>query len=160
MNGKSMLIPAVGLALLLSVFSLGFVLRAALDDDDFDAGRWWGPMGMPMMGSQHGYTGDHMRWMMGGFEVGNAPLTQGSASQTIAMRNYAFSPNNVQVPVGATVTWRNDDDAPHVATASDGTWSTVLLKKGETSTVKFDKAGDFLYLCNLHPGMGGRLRIQ
>ena len=169
-SNRALLFGGVALAVILGIFSLGFAAWAAFDDHDDSAGNgWWGPgmmmnSGMmgPMMGSQsqYGYMSDHMRWMMGGFEVGNTELTQGSANQTIAMRNFAFSPSNVQVPVGATVTWKNEDDAPHIAAAADGSWSTVNLRKGESASVKFDKAGEYLYVCSYHTGMTGRLRVQ
>ena len=165
-SNRTLLLGGVALAVLLGIFSLSFAAWAALDDhDDSPANGWWDPrvaMNPGMMGqqSQSGYMGDHMRWMMGGFEVGNTELTQGSANQTITMRNFAFSPSNVQVPIGATVTWKNEDDAPHIAVAADGSWSTVNLRKGESASVKFDKAGEYLYVCSYHPGMTGRLRVQ
>ena len=76
------------------------------------------------------------------------------------MKDFAFAPANVRVPVGAKVTWKNDDDAPHIATATDGSWSTPNLLKGQTAMLTFDKAGDYLYVCAYHPGMTGRLLVQ
>src|SRR3990172_5228479 len=133
----ALLVAGVAAALLLGVFSLAFAAWAAFDDHDDSqaAAAWWGPgmtgpmMGPQMMGPSSGYMWDHMRWMMGGFTTGSTALTEGSSSQTISMKDFAFSPGNVRVPIGAKVTWRNEDDAPHVATASDGSWSTPNLQK-------------------------------
>ena len=164
---RTLLIAGVAVAVLLGVLSLTFAAFAAFDDDeDQRATGWWGPgmMGSGMMGpqmmGQYGYMSDHMRWMMGGFTTGSTTLTEGSASQSISMKNFTFSPGNVRVPVGAKVTWKNEDDAPHVATASDGSWSTPNLLKAQSATVTFDKPGDYLYVCRYHPGMTGRLLVQ
>lgn len=170
-SNRTVLFGGVALAVLLGIFSLSFAAWAALDDhDDSPNNGWWGPgmmmdpgmMGPGMMGpqSQYGYMSDHMRWMMGGFTTGSTTLAEGSASQVITMKDFAFSPGNVRVPVGAKVTWKNEDDAPHIAVASDGTWSTPNLLKGQSASVTFDKAGDYLYICTYHPGMTGRLLVQ
>lgn len=170
-RNPALLIAGVTAAILLGLLSLAFAAFAAFDDDnDQPSAAWWGngimgpTMGSQMMGpqmmGQYGSMGDHMRWMMGGFTTGSTTLTEGTASQSISMKNFAFSPGNVHVPVGAKVTWTNEDDAPHVATASDGSWTTPNLLKGQSATVTFDKAGDYLYVCSYHPGMTGRLLVQ
>ncbi|MFN8583235.1 MAG: cupredoxin domain-containing protein [Gemmatimonadaceae bacterium] len=66
--------------------------------------------------------------------------------KTISMKDFAFSPGNVHVPVGAKVTWRDEDNAPHIAAAADGSWSTASLLKGQSATITFDKPGDYLYV--------------
>jgi plastocyanin len=37
----------------------------------------------------------------------------------VAMKNYAFVPKSVTVAPGTTVTWRNDDNITHTATADN-----------------------------------------
>lgn len=80
-----------------------------------------------------------MRDMMGGGMMGrstaDAPLTTGSPTAAISIRGFAFSPGNLQVPVGATVTWTNGDDVPHTATATDGSWDTGTLDKGQKKSI-------------------------
>lgn len=163
------LIAGVATAVLLGIFSLAFAAWAAFDDDNDPqtAANWWGQgiMGPQMMGpqgtqSQSGYMGDHMRWMMGGYTTGSTAQTEGATSQAISIQNFAFSPGNVHVPVGAKVTWKNEDQAPHVATAADGSWTTPNLQKGQSALITFDKAGDYLYICTYHPGMTGRILVQ
>ena len=33
--------------------------------------------------------------------------------------NFSFGPANITIPAGTTVTWTNNDDAPHVVTSDD-----------------------------------------
>jgi len=105
--------------------------------------------------------GDHMGHMMGGgMNTSNSAVTVGSSSESVAIRDFTFTPGNLQVPVGARVTWTNYDDAPHSAKAKDGTWDTGILSKGESKALTFDKAGDFTYYCTVHPSMVARLQVR
>jgi plastocyanin len=104
---------------------------------------------------------DHMQRMMGGgTNSSNAPLSVGTKTESVAVRDFAFAPGNLQVPAGAAVTWTNYDDAPHTATAKDESWDTGILNKGDTKTITFDKAGDYEYYCTVHPAMIARLTVQ
>ena len=184
MNAKVAALVAV-LAAGVIALSTALVVVAMTDDDSSSNGAAQN-YGMPMMGqpsytydqmqqmmrdgtwrgmdpqgsASSGYMWDHMRWMMGGFTTGSTALTEGAADQTISMQNFAFSPGNVHVPVGAKVTWKNEDDAPHIATSSDGTWTTPNVLNGQSATITFDKSGDYVYICTYHPGMTGRLLVQ
>jgi plastocyanin len=108
-----------------------------------------------------GMGSGHMRGMMGGgTNSSNAPLTAGTTTESVSIRDFAFAPGNLQVPVGSTVMWTNYDDVPHTATAKDGSWDTGLLNKGDTKTITFDKAGDYEYYCKVHPNMVARLTVK
>ncbi len=75
-----------------------------------------------------GWGSDHMSRMMGGGRNSSGePARQGGAIETMVIQDYAYSPGNFQVPVGAKVTWTNRDSAPHSATAKDGSWDTGVL---------------------------------
>lgn len=50
--------------------------------------------------------GDHMgRTMGGGRDTSGGAARQGTATETIVIEDFAYSPGNLQVPVGARVTW-------------------------------------------------------
>jgi plastocyanin len=73
---------------------------------------------------------------------------------------YNFTPQVVQVPVGTTLTWKNDGAVIHTATAADGSWDTGDISGGGgTATVTFDTAGTFTYNCTPHPWMIGRVIV-
>jgi outer membrane protein assembly factor BamB len=73
---------------------------------------------------------------------------------------YNFTPQVVQVPVGTTLTWKNDGSVVHTATASDGSWDTGDISGGGSASVTFDVAGTFNYNCTPHPWMLGRVIVQ
>lgn len=140
------------LFLLLVALITGAVVVSAVVFSAMARGGW--DMGWGMGGGHMG------RMMGGGANTSNAPVSVGSASESVAIRDFAFNPGNRQVPVGAKVTWTNHDDAPHTASAKDGTWDTGILNKGESKTLTLDKAGDYTYYCTVHPSMVARLQVR
>jgi plastocyanin len=83
----------------------------------------------------------------------------------------AYSPNPVEVTVGDTVTWINDDSTTHTATSgSPDSGSTgmfggtdespeIIDADGGTQSFTFDEAGEFPYYCTLHPSMVGTVIV-
>jgi plastocyanin len=75
------------------------------------------------------------------------------------MEGTKFRTGNLQVPVGATVTWENRDSAPHDATADDDSWETETLEDGDSGSVTFNEAGSWDYICTIHPSMKARITV-
>ena len=71
----------------------------------------------------------------------------------------SFSPNPVEVKVGETVTWINDDSGRHTITSKDGTFDSGVMGKGQSYSFTFDKAGQYPYFCSPHPGMVGTVVV-
>lgn len=68
----------------------------------------------------------------------------------------SYNPNPIEINVGYTVTWINDDSSPHTVTSSNGsTLDSDLMERGETFGFTFDNVGEYPYLCTLHPSMVG-----
>lgn len=82
---------------------------------------------------------------------------QPPAPQNIAVpiRHYAFSPPDLMITVGDTVTWTNTDDVPHNVVSTDGpaSFASDTLAKGATFSYTFTTPGTYKYVCTFHPGM-------
>ena len=85
--------------------------------------------------------------------------TAHAAGSGVAIQGFAFHPPSLTVPVGSTITWTNQDSAPHTATAKDGSFDTGTLKQGQSMTITFSKAGTFAYYCQFHPFMLGTVTV-
>ena len=72
----------------------------------------------------------------------------------------SFTLETFSVPAGTTVTWQNDDSAPHTATASDGSFDSGSLDQGQTFSHTFEAAGTFEYACAIHPTMTGTVTVE
>jgi len=82
------------------------------------------------------------------------------ATHQVSIENFAFMPANLTVAVGDTVTWTNNDDAPHTATASNGAFDSGTLDNGGTFSFTFTTAGTYAYICEIHPQMTGTITVQ
>lgn len=89
------------------------------------------------------------------------------------MRLIAFRPESLAVPVGTTVTWKQQDAGTHtvtsgtvtqgpgdVTTAPDGKFDSGNLATDATFQFTFDTAGTFPYFCQIHPAtMRGEVQV-
>ncbi len=72
-----------------------------------------------------------------------------------------YAPNVLMVPLGATVTWTNNDPGMvHTVTAADGSFDSGMLATGQSWSYTFDQPGDFDYTCTPHPWMKGRVSVM
>jgi LPXTG-motif cell wall-anchored protein len=85
-----------------------------------------------------------------------APRQSGA---TVSMVDFAFQPSSTQITAGGSVTWTNDGEEPHDATANGGGFSTGTIEPGSSGSVTFDQDGTFAYFCTIHPGMTGSVTV-
>jgi plastocyanin len=83
-----------------------------------------------------------------------------AADHAVAIKGMKFDPPSISVAVGDTITFTNEDSAPHTATALDGAFDTGRLNKGQSAQVKISAAGDAPYKCLIHPSMKGTVAAK
>src|SRR5215207_2266023 len=77
-------------------------------------------------------------------------------SLAVEIKGFAFNPPTIDVPVGGSVTWTNQDNAPHTATGLDReALQSGAIAFSESFTQAFDTAGTYEYFCEFHPNMKG-----
>ncbi|MGQ4618015.1 plastocyanin/azurin family copper-binding protein [Nocardia sp. R7R-8] len=84
------------------------------------------------------------------------------AAATVVVHDMKFSPAEVTVEVGDTVTWKFDDKVPHtVQGIGDKAMgiNSPIFDKGEWSYT-FTTPGTYRYLCSLHPEMRGSVTVK
>ena len=97
---------------------------------------------------------------------GKEPETRESApakatKTEVVIGNFNFSPKTFTVPVGATVTWSNHDNVPHVVTSADDEFKkSPVLKTGQRFSNTFATAGTYSYFCSIHPRMTGKIIVK
>jgi plastocyanin len=69
---------------------------------------------------------------------------------SVTMKEFEFTPKEMKVKVGTTVTWMNAGTTAHSATAIDKSFNTRNLQPGETKGVTFSTPGTFVYHCVFH----------
>jgi plastocyanin len=80
-------------------------------------------------------------------------------SHVVTIQQMNFSPTELLLNSGDTVTWINQDIFDHNVTAEGGdAWSSGTIARGASFTKVVDKSSD--YLCTLHPVMKGKLNVR
>ncbi len=97
--------------------------------------------------------------------AGNATTSISIVPGSSTLTTDAYQPNPVQVSVGSTVTWTNDDAQPHTATSGenatpDGRFDSGIMAPAATFDHTFTEAGEFPYFCLLHPNMVGTVSVS
>jgi len=87
--------------------------------------------------------------------AGHAPSTH-----AVTIRDLAFTPSEIQVAAGDTVTWSFEDEGMlHHVEAADGVFESPIQGEGSFSAT-FEEPGEHSYVCSIHPYMTGVVRIR
>jgi len=77
----------------------------------------------------------------------------------VHIRDDHFIPASITVKAGDKVTFINDDDDAHTATADNASWDSEGLSQGQKWDHAFMKAGKIAYHCTVHPMMHGTIVV-
>ena len=77
----------------------------------------------------------------------------------IQIASFAFMPAKFSAAVGKALTFINGDDTPHQISVANGPRTAVFLR-GQRASLTFDKAGEYNYICGLHPSMKGVIDVK
>ena len=82
-----------------------------------------------------------------------------AVTHTIIIEGMRFEPAVITVSRGDTVVWRNKDPFPHTATAN-GAFDSHAIAGGKSWRFNARAAGEYTYICTLHPNMKGTLIVR
>jgi plastocyanin len=84
-----------------------------------------------------------------------------TSTDSVTIQNFAFSPSDITVKKGTTVTWTNQDSTTHTVTEMDSQTgpSSDNLNPGAKYTFTFTQTGTFKYHCSIHPEMLGTVTV-
>jgi plastocyanin len=92
---------------------------------------------------------------------GGARPVAAKGPDTVAIADFLFGPEKLEVPKGTYVSWTNVDDSPHqVTVTSAGGLRTEVIQTGKKAYLKFDTPGTYDYICGLHPNMKGKVEVK
>jgi plastocyanin len=78
----------------------------------------------------------------------------------VSIKDFSFG-DPIEVAVGTTVTWTNEDTVPHTVTQTGGSgFQSGKLDPGATFSFTFDTAGSFDYFCEFHANMKGTITVK
>ena len=83
-----------------------------------------------------------------------------SGPGTVAIAEFLFGPEAIEVQVGQPVTWTNTDDSPHQISLVGKTQRTGVMLRGQSQSLSFNEDGSIDYICGLHPNMKGKIVVK
>lgn len=105
-------------------------------------------------------------------ETGQSKFTVQIVDTPGGVSNWGFSPEDIIVSPGTTVTWVNVSNFIHTVVTRPGSnppdsFTSDILAAGNGDTSKagtfsftFTKPGDYPYYCSIHPAMRGWVRVK
>jgi plastocyanin len=104
----------------------------------------------------------------GGGSSGSPPTGPGTGTPgtpelttAVAMQNTSFTPPDIQVSPGATVTFTNRDGFNHNVTFTNAAVASIGdFATGARTTTMPATAGTYAYHCTIHGGMTGTVKVQ
>jgi len=93
-------------------------------------------------------------------------LPEGSGVPGCEVTQECFTPSSLEINLGDTVSWSNDDTAAHTVTSGSaadgpsGVFDSGLFMAGNTFEFTFDKTGTYPYFCIVHPWMTGKIIVN
>jgi plastocyanin len=77
----------------------------------------------------------------------------------VNIASFAFMPAKIGATAGKPLTFVNTDDTPHQIAVANGPRTAVFLR-GQSASLTIDKAGEYNYVCGLHPSMKGTIDVK
>ena len=78
----------------------------------------------------------------------------------VTIKDFAFAPGTLEVAVGTTVNWTNQDSTAHTVTADDGSFDSKSIAAGSGFSQAFSTAGTFAYHCTIHTSMTATITVK
>ena len=79
---------------------------------------------------------------------------------SITIDNFSFTPKEITVSKGTTVTWINHDDVPHTVVSTDKKFRSKALDTDDKFSFTFSDGGAYGYFCSVHPVMTGKVIVK
>lgn len=99
-------------------------------------------------------------------ETASTMKTVANHVDVLGLESPFYSPNNISVKSGTTLTFDNVDGNFHTVTSGtpesgpDGKFDSGLLASGKSFDVKLDKPGTYNYFCTIHTTMRGTVAVS
>lgn len=77
----------------------------------------------------------------------------------VNIASFKFLPAKITANAGKALSFLNTDDSPHQISVANGPKTAVFLR-GQRASLTLDKAGEYNYICGLHPSMKGVIEVK
>ena len=78
----------------------------------------------------------------------------------VVIEGFSFNPAIINVPVGTTVVWYNNDSVTHTVSEQNNLFDNGGLSHNYTFSYTFSERGTFDFYCKPHPYMKGKVIVE
>jgi plastocyanin len=82
-----------------------------------------------------------------------------SGQVSVAIDNFSYTPSNLTVKVGSTITVTNKESVEHTLSADDGSFNTGTFNNGQSAHFRLTKPGVYSFHCEFHAFMKGSVKV-
>jgi plastocyanin len=79
---------------------------------------------------------------------------------SVVIKNFDYSPMDLNIAPGTTVMWKNLDGEPHTIASIDGMFRSPALDQNDSYSFTFNRPGVFKYICSIHPKMRATITVK
>ena len=79
---------------------------------------------------------------------------------SVMIKNFDYSPMEMNIAAGTTVVWKNLDGEPHTIASVDGMFRSPALDQNDSYSFTFNRPGVFKYVCSIHPKMRATITVK
>ena len=95
------------------------------------------------------------------FATESGATTAESKAVMVSIADFSYEPAQISVAPGAEITFDNEDEAKHTATAEDESFDTDSIEGGASGTIRApDQPGTYEFVCTFHANMNGTLVVE
>jgi plastocyanin len=76
------------------------------------------------------------------------------------MQELQFTNTAIEIAVGTTIEWKNEDPVPHTVTADDVSFDSGMIDGGQVWRYTFTRPGTYSFHCTPHPFMKGTIVVK
>ena len=86
---------------------------------------------------------------------------EGNTENTITISGFTFSPSEITINKGDSVTWTNNDPNAHTIVSDSGNeLNSGTISHGQSYSHTFNSTGTFSYHCSIHASMKGSVIVK
>lgn len=89
-----------------------------------------------------------------------ANVSTNTSSNEVTIQSMAFTPNELKVAKGTTVTWTNKDIFAHTVTSDSNIFDSKEIAMNAHFSYTFNETGIFTYHCNIHSTMRAKVIVE
>lgn len=83
------------------------------------------------------------------------------AESTVTIEGFMFTPQDIDVSSGTTVTWTNQDSAAHTVEDNGGLFpESERIDEGAEFSFTYEEPGEYPYICGIHTYMTGTVTVS